>query len=107
MNIMIVSVTERTREIGIRKSIGAKQRDIMSQFLIEAIVTSAAGGLLGILMGIGLSVPLGKLMSLTAAVSPMAVVLAFSVSAGIGVIFGYFPALRAARLNPIDALRYE
>ena len=107
MNIMIVSVTERTREIGIRKSIGAKQRDIMSQFLIEALVTSAMGGLLGIAAGIGLSVPLGRLMNLTAAVSPMAVGVAFGVSAGIGVIFGYFPALRAARLNPIDALRHE
>ncbi|MCL1905760.1 MAG: ABC transporter permease [Clostridiales bacterium] len=107
MNIMIVSVTERTREIGIRKSIGAKQRDIMSQFLIEAVVTSAFGGLLGIGAGVGLSVPLGSLIGLTAAVSPLAVGIAFGVSAGIGIIFGYFPALRAARLNPIDALRYE
>ncbi|MCL1816286.1 MAG: ABC transporter permease [Clostridiales bacterium] len=107
MNIMIVSVTERTREIGIRKSIGAKQRDIMSQFLIEAMVTSALGGTLGIAAGIGLSMPLGRLMNLTAAVSPMAVTIAFGVSVGIGIIFGYFPALRAARLNPIDALRYE
>jgi putative ABC transport system permease protein len=107
MNIMIVSVTERTREIGIRKSIGAKQRDIMSQFLIEAMVTSAFGGMLGIAAGAGLSMPLGKLMNLTADVSPTAVGIAFSVSAGIGVIFGYFPALRAARLNPIDALRHE
>jgi len=107
MNIMIVSVTERTREIGIRKSIGAKQRDIMGQFLIEAAVTSTFGGVLGILAGIGLSMPLGGLMGLTAAVSPMAVGIAFGVSAGIGVIFGYFPALRAARLNPIDALRHE
>ena len=107
MNIMIVSVTERTREIGIRKSIGAKQRDIMSQFLIEAVVTSACGGIFGIAVGIGLSMPLGRLMNLTAAVSPMAVSIAFSVSAGIGIVFGYFPALRAARLNPIDALRHE
>jgi len=107
MNIMIVSVTERTREIGIRKSIGAKQRDIMSQFLIEAVVTSALGGMLGIGAGIGLSLPLGSLIGLTAAVSPLAVGIAFGVSAGIGIIFGYFPALRAARLNPIDALRYE
>lgn len=107
MNIMIVSVTERTREIGIRKSIGAKQRDILSQFLIEAAVTSALGGVIGIVVGVTLSVPLAGLMGLSASVSMAAVIIAFSVSAGIGVIFGYFPAVRAAKLNPIDALRYD
>lgn len=107
MNIMLVSVTERTREIGIRKAIGAKRRDIMRQFLVEAVVVSSIGGIVGILVGILGSQALGKLMSITTTVSPQVALLAFSFSAMVGVFFGWFPANKASRLKPIDALRFE
>ena len=113
MNIMLVSVTERTREIGIRKALGAKEGAIMRQFVIEAATTSALGGVLGILLGFGLSsvatVVITNILEAKLTVSPSmgAVLLAFGVSAGIGIVFGYLPAKKAARLNPIDALRYE
>ena len=113
MNIMLVSVTERTREIGIRKALGAKEGAIMRQFVIEAATTSALGGVLGILLGFGLSsvatVVITNLMEAKLTVSPSlgAVLLAFGVSTGIGIIFGYLPAKKAARLNPIEALRYD
>jgi len=107
MNIMLATVTERTREIGIRKSLGARRRDILSQFLIEAMTTSALGGILGILVGVFAAVPIGNLIGISSAVSVSAVTVSFSVSAGIGVIFGYFPARKAALLHPIDALKYE
>lgn len=117
MNIMLVSVSERTREIGIRKSLGAKRKDIRSQFIIEAGTTSAIGGLIGILLGvllaklcgtlIGGMMTTGSSVQFTAVVSPTAIALAFGVSVGVGVLFGYLPANKAAKLNPIDALRYE
>ncbi len=107
MNIMLVSVTERTREIGIRKSLGAKKRAIMSQFVIEAGVVSGIGGIIGIAVGSGIAILAGNLLSLTATPSLSAIITAFSVSVGIGVIFGYLPAKNAAALNPIDALRHE
>jgi len=111
MNIMLVSVTERTREIGIRKAVGARRRDILTQFLIEAIVVSVAGGITGILIGTGISKIVSRLdlngQSIPSIVAPEAVVLAFSVSAAVGLFFGIYPAMRASRLNPIDALRYE
>jgi putative ABC transport system permease protein len=111
MNIMLVSVTERTREIGIRKAVGAKRRDILSQFLVEAIVVSVAGGLIGILIGSGISKAVSQLdlngQSIPSIVAPDAVLLAFSVSAAVGLFFGIYPAMRASRLNPIEALRYE
>ncbi len=113
MNIMLVSVTERTREIGIRKSLGAKERYIMQQFVIEAAATSALGGVIGILLGDGLSalasVAVARIMeeSLTVAPTAGAVALAFGISVGIGILFGYLPAKKAARLNPIDALHYD
>ncbi|MDR0671815.1 MAG: FtsX-like permease family protein, partial [Oscillospiraceae bacterium] len=107
MNIMLVSVTERTREIGIRKSLGAKRRDVRGQFIIEAAVTSALGGLLGILLGMTGAYLLGRIMGFTVVPTPTSILMAFSVSAGIGIIFGYFPASKASKLNPIDALRYE
>ncbi len=107
MNIMLVSVTERTREIGIRKSLGAKKRTIMQQFVIEAAVTSSIGGIMGILLGAGVTEAAGGLMGIDASPTPAAVVISFGVSVGIGLIFGYMPANRAAKLNPIDALRSD
>lgn len=113
MNIMLVSVTERTREIGIRKALGAKERVIMTQFVIEAATTSAIGGLLGILVGYGISSLatffVTNLMNTNLPVTPSirSVIVAFGVSAAIGILFGYLPAKKAASLNPIDALRYE
>ncbi|MDR1065603.1 MAG: ABC transporter permease [Oscillospiraceae bacterium] len=113
MNIMLVSVTERTREIGIRKALGAKERYIMSQFVIEAATTSVIGGALGILAGFGLSAVATQVIaamteeSLTVSPSIASVFMAFGISAVIGILFGYLPAKKAAKLNPIDALRYE
>jgi putative ABC transport system permease protein len=107
MNIMLVSVTERTREIGIRKALGATPWDIMSQFVVEAATTSSFGGFLGIGLGIGASYLLGKALKLSAEPSLVAIAIAFSVSVAIGMTFGYFPAKKASKLNPIDALRYD
>jgi putative ABC transport system permease protein len=107
MNIMLVSVTERTREIGIRKALGATQRLIMQQFLVESALISMLGGLLGILFGIGLVFGASKALSWTPVVDPRSVVLAVGVSAAIGIFFGLWPAKKAARLNPIEALRRE
>ena len=120
MNIMLVSVTERTREIGIRKSLGAKRRDIRRQFLIEAGTTSAIGGLVGILFGCLVAMGIGSILggmliaqlgvngvTFNATPTLSAILISFGVSVGIGVLFGYLPANKAAKLNPIDALRYE
>lgn len=107
MNIMLVSVVERTKEIGIRKSLGAKKRDIMSQFVIEAIAISTTGGIIGIIIGSIATNVLGKAFGIEAVPTMSAILLAFSVSAGIGICFGYMPANKAAKLNPIDALRSE
>jgi putative ABC transport system permease protein len=107
MNIMLVSVTERTREIGIRKSLGAKRRDIMSQFVVEAATTSSVGGIVGIIFGLASAYAIGKLFDMTVKPSVGAVVIAFSVSVVIGITFGYFPANKAAKMHPIDALRTD
>lgn len=107
MNIMLVSVTERTREIGIRKALGAKRLVIMQQFVIEAAVTSSLGGVIGIILGSIATSAVGTLAGLNATPTPSAVIISFSVSVGIGLLFGYMPASRAAKLNPIDALRSE
>ena len=107
MNIMLVSVTERTREIGIRKSLGAKRWDIMSQFVVEAATTSSVGGVNGIILGILLSYAASTLLQIPPVISLPAVLVAFSVSAIIGVTFGYFPASKASKLNPIEALRHD
>ena len=107
MNIMLVSVTERTREIGIRLAVGARARDVLRQFLIEAVLLSVVGGSLGIGTGFWLAPMLTKFAGFPTLISNSSVALAFSVSALIGVVFGFFPALKAANLDPIDALRYE
>jgi putative ABC transport system permease protein len=116
MNIMLVSVTERTREIGIRKAVGARRRDILTQFLVEAIVVSVLGGAIGIALGSGMAALIGQIQmspdagpgsNLQTQVSIDSVMLAFFVSAAVGLFFGIYPATRASRLNPIEALRYE
>jgi putative ABC transport system permease protein len=107
MNIMLVSVTERTREIGIRLAIGARESQVLAQFLVEAIALSALGGLVGILLGLGLSTIASRLLNVPFVFDWSAILLAFVFSAAVGVAFGYFPARRAARLDPIEALRHE
>ncbi len=107
MNIMLVSVTERTREIGIRKAIGARRRHILTQFLIESAVISTLGGLLGILLGVWLGSALGNLLGITAAADMGTIIFAFVFSLAMGLFFGYYPANKASKLNPIDALRFE
>ncbi|MEP7116849.1 MAG: ABC transporter permease [Acidobacteriota bacterium] len=107
MNIMLVSVTERTKEIGLRRALGAKRTDVLSQFLIEALALSLGGGLTGVAVGIGTSYGLSSLLHWTTAVSTTAVFMSFGFAATIGVVFGFVPARRAASLNPLEALRYE
>ena len=107
MNIMLVSVTERTREIGIRLAIGALEREVLLQFLVEAVVLSSFGGLTGILLALGSSVGLTRLLQIPFILNPGIMAIAFLFSAGVGVVFGFFPARKAAQLDPIDALRHE
>jgi len=107
MNIMLVTVTERTREIGLRKAIGAKKRVIIYQFLTEAVLITFIGGLIGIILGLLISLLLAKIMSLPFVISPVSIILAFGVSVIIGISFGWYPARQAAKLEPIEALRYE
>jgi putative ABC transport system permease protein len=107
MNIMLVSVTERTREIGVRKALGATRLNILMQFLIEALTLCLLGGIIGILLGIGTAILLSKVMQWNTLISPMAVAVAFAFSAAVGLFFGLWPARRASKLDPIVALRYE
>ena len=107
MNIMLVSVTERTREIGIRMAVGARGRDILSQFLVESAFLSLLGGALGVLLGIGASMLVSSLAKWPTRVSPQSILLAFTFSAAVGIFFGFYPARKAADQDPIDALRYE
>ena len=107
MNIMLVSVTERTKEIGIRKALGARKQDIMLQFLIESLVLCVTGGAIGVLVGVGGAMALQRVANWNAAVAPSAVLVAFGFSAAVGLFFGLWPARRAARLDPIASLRYE
>jgi putative ABC transport system permease protein len=107
MNIMLISVRERTREIGLRQAVGAKTRDILTQFLVEAVTLSIAGGIVGIVLGIGASIAISRIAGWTTVVGPGAVVLAVFFSALVGISFGYYPARKAAYLDPIEALRYE
>jgi len=107
MNIMLVSVTERTREIGIRMAIGAREHDILLQFLLEACVISIVGCVIGVLLGLGAALLVKKIVGTEIVISIQSIVLAFSVAASVGVFFGYYPASKAAKLNPIEALRYQ
>ena len=107
MNIMLVSVTERTREIGIRLAIGARERDVLLQFLIEAVMLSCLGGFIGIALGLTASAIAVRFFGVPFVSSAEIVLLAFVFSAAVGIVFGFFPARRAARLDPIEALRYE
>ena len=107
MNIMLVSVTERTREIGLRLSVGARDLDVLLQFLVEAIVLSLAGGAIGIALGFLASYTVGRIMQWSAIVTPSAVLISFGFAAAIGIFFGFYPARKAAALDPIEALRYE
>jgi putative ABC transport system permease protein len=107
MNIMLVTVTERTREIGIRKALGAKERDVLFQFLLESLFFSGLGGCVGVLVGIVGAVAIGWVAKFPALLQPYSIVLSLGFAMGIGIFFGFYPALKAARLNPIEALRYE
>ena len=107
MNIMLASVLERTREIGVRRAIGARQRDVVRQFLIETTIISLSGGVAGIILGVGLSVMIGALAGWSTIVTTTSIVLAFGVSVAIGIVFGLYPAVRASRLDPVRALHYE
>ena len=107
MNIMYVSVTERTREIGLRMSVGARGIDILNQFLIEAILLSVTGGIIGVLLGVGLSVSLNSFFHIATQIEPRSIIMSFAVCTFTGVFFGWYPAKKAARLDPIEAIRYE
>jgi putative ABC transport system permease protein len=107
MNIMLVSVTERTREIGIRMAVGATERDVQWQFLSEALVLSSMGGIAGIVLGVVVSALITRFVHWSTFVSPLSVIIAAVFSALVGIFFGYYPARKAARLDPIEALRYE
>jgi putative ABC transport system permease protein len=107
MNIMLVSVTERTREIGVRMSIGARRRDILQQFLVESVMLSLTGGLIGVGIGVAASAVISKFAGWAVLVSPVSVAVAFIFSGAVGVFFGFYPARKASKLNPIEALRYE
>jgi ABC-type antimicrobial peptide transport system permease subunit len=107
MNIMLVSVTERTREIGIRKAVGAFKRDILTQFLLESVSLSLFGGTLGILLGWAISELVSSVLVITVSIAPWTIALSASFAAMVGLVFGIYPAWRAASLRPIEALRYE
>lgn len=107
MNIMLVTVTERTREIGVRKAIGARKRDILTQFLLESVLMTAIGGIIGIIIGVGAAMAINYYTDFSTHVELLSVIIALSFAAAVGVFFGYYPARQAAKLNPIEALRYE
>jgi putative ABC transport system permease protein len=107
MNIMLATVTERTREIGIRRALGAKRRDIVTQFLVEAVMLSGAGGLFGVALGIGIPLLVTWIAAMKTIITFWSPLLAFSISGLVGVIFGLYPALRAAHMDPVEALRHE
>jgi putative ABC transport system permease protein len=107
MNIMLVSVTERTREIGIRMAVGARGNDILWQFLVRALVLSLIGGIIGIILGVSVSQLISQFFKWPTLISLQALLLSFSFAGGVGIFFGFYPARKAARMDPIEALRYE
>ena len=107
MNMMLVSVTERTREIGIRMALGARRRDILWQFLLESILLSGIGGLLGVFLGIGGAIALSNFSQFQVSITPWSIIVAFAFATMVGIFFGLHPARKASRLRPIEALRYE
>src|SRR5207245_8499146 len=107
MNIMLVSVTERTREIGIRMAIGAKGHHVLMQFLFEAVTLAIVGGVIGVMLGVAASMAVGRFLQWPIVVTPDSIALSFGVAACVGIFFGFYPARKASRLDPIDALRYE
>ena len=107
MNIMLVSVTERTREIGLKKALGAKRRMILAQFLTEAVVLTSLGGFIGVILGIGISKVVAMAMMMTASVNLTAILISVGFSMFVGIVFGIVPSIKAAKLDPIEALRYE
>jgi putative ABC transport system permease protein len=107
MNVMLATVTERTREIGIRRALGAKRRHIVTQFLVETVVLSVGGGLLGVALGLLIPIVVEHYSKVPTIVTPSAPLIAFAISAGIGVVFGMYPAWRAANMDPVEALRHE
>ena len=107
MNIMLVTVTERTREIGLRKALGAKKKNIITQFLTESIILTFSGGIIGIILGVITSYAVANFTGSPFVIFPGSILLAFAVSVGIGIIFGWYPARKAANMQPIEALRYE
>ena len=107
MNIMLLSVTERTREIGIRRAVGARSREVMLQFLMEAVILSLGGGLLGIALGAGASTMIAHMVRWSTELSWIAILMSFTISAAIGIVFGYYPAKQASQVVPMTALRYE
>ncbi|MFA6243665.1 MAG: FtsX-like permease family protein, partial [Candidatus Hydrogenedentales bacterium] len=107
MNIMLATVTERTREIGIRRALGAKKRDIVLQFVIETVLLSATGGIIGVILGLAIPLVITYFADLKTIVTFWSPILAFSISALVGVIFGIYPAMRAANMDPVEALRHE
>jgi len=104
---MLVSVTERTREIGLRQALGARPRDVLLQFLIEAVILSLVGGLVGVILGVGGAELFGRLGQMETQIVPLSIPLAFGAAAAVGIFFGYYPAVKAAQLDPIEALRRE
>jgi putative ABC transport system permease protein len=107
MNIMLVSVTERTREIGLRQALGARRREVRDQFLIEAVLLCLLGGVAGVVLGAGVAVALGQSLGWPVSITPQAVLLALGFATAVGIAFGYYPAAKASRLDPIEALRFE
>jgi putative ABC transport system permease protein len=107
MNIMLLSVTERTREIGIRRAVGARAKEVLTQFIMESVMLSVVGGLLGVILGVIAAVAISHIVQWSTSISPLAILLSFGISAAVGIFFGYYPAREASRVPPLESLRYQ